>query len=140
MLTFLFGRPGSGKTQYIIDQIKSSVALGKRTYLLVPEQQVFISESMLADLHPSTSLCFETVSFSRLCEIAFSRVGGITDRSAGSGARNLVMWQSLRSAAPLLKEYRGIKSDKALNSMMLSVIDELRASSVSSEDCERIAE
>ena len=139
MLTFLFGRPGSGKTQYIINKIKESVSEGKRTYLLVPEQQVFTSESMLADLPPSTALCFETVSFSRLCEIVFSKVGGVTDRSAGSGVRNLVMWQALRDAAPLLKEYRNVKGDKAIASMMLSVIDELRASSVSSEDCEKLA-
>ena len=140
MLTFLFGRPGSGKTQYIIDKIKGSVAEGKKTYLLVPEQQVFTSESMLADLHPSTALCFETVSFSRLCEIVFSKVGGVTDRSAGSGVRNLIMWQALRDAAPLLKEYRNVNGDRAIAPMMLSVIDELRASSISSEDCEKLAE
>ena len=42
MLTFLFGRPGSGKTSYIIEKIKESVESGKQTYLLVPEQQAFM--------------------------------------------------------------------------------------------------
>ena len=75
MLTFLFGRPGSGKTSYIIEQIKGSVASGTQTYLLVPEQQAFISESMLADLPASSALCFEVVSFSRLCEKVFGEIG-----------------------------------------------------------------
>ena len=139
MLTFLFGRPGSGKTSYIIDQIRQSVAAGRKTYLLVPEQQVFISESMLADLPPSAALCFETVSFSRLAEIAFSHVGGLTYSRTSGGVRNLIMWQCMREMMPMLRQYKSIGSDRALSSMMLSVIDELRASSLTGTDCEELA-
>ena len=79
MLTFLYGRPGSGKTSYIIEEIKKSVKEKKRTYLLVPEQQAFTTEAMLTALEPSSALHFETVSFSRLCEIVFSKVGGLCE-------------------------------------------------------------
>ncbi len=140
MLTFLLGRSGVGKTEYILNEIEKHVAEGERTYLLVPEQQVYISECMLADLPSRSALCFEVISFSRLCEITASRLGGISEHMIGSGIRELLMWQTLRELSPALKKYKGIKTDAALTAMMLSLIDELHASSVSYEDCEDISE
>lgn len=139
MLEFLFGGPGSGKTDYILNEIKQSVSEGKKTYLLVPEQQLFISECMLADLPPSSALCFEVISFSRLCEIAFSKFGGITTNAAGSGIRNVLMWHSLRELSTSLSQYKGIKVDSAFTSMMLSAVDELHANGISAEQCESAA-
>ncbi len=140
MLTFLFGRSGAGKTEYILKEIEKCVELGEKAYLLVPEQQVYISECMLADLPQQSALCFEVISFSRLCEIVASRLGGISERMTGSGVRELLMWQTLREISPALKKYRGIKTDAALTEMMLSLIDELHASSISCGDCETAAE
>ena len=140
MLKYLFGRPGSGKTTYIINEIKKHVEMGEKAYLLVPEQQAYISEAMLADLPPSSALCFEVVTFSRLCQIVFGIVGGLTDSHIGSAEKHLIMWQSLREVAPFLKQYKAIKNDASFGSMMLSVINELHASSITPEDCENIAE
>lgn len=140
MLKFILGRSGSGKTKYMIDRIRESVEAGKRTYLLVPEQQAFISESMLADLPPASALCFEVVSFSRLCNIVFGEYGGLIDSAASGGARNLVMWQNLREISPHLLEYRDVRTDLSLCSMMLSTVDELHANGISAEECEKAAE
>ena len=140
MLNFIFGRPGSGKTQYMIDKIRESVAEGITTYLLVPEQQAFISESMLADLPPSSGLYFSVISFSRLANIVFEKCGGLTDAAASGGIRNLVMWQALREVSSLLLEYGNVKADASFGSMMLSTVDELHANRISPEDCESAAE
>lgn len=140
MLTFLFGRSGSGKTANIISQIKSNVEKGIKTYLLVPEQQVYVSECMLADLPASGALCFEVVSFSRLCELVFERLGGVADMHIGSGVRNLIMWQSLREIMPALTQYKSVKADAALTSVMLSTVDELKANSVTPDMCENMIE
>ena len=140
MLKFLFGRSGSGKTAHVINRIRRRVEEGKRTYLLVPEQQAFISESMLAFLPPSSALCFEVVSFTRLCRIVFGEYGGLVDARAGSGARNLVMWQTLREISSILKEYKRVKTDRELSALMLSTVDELRANGITPEDCQRAAE
>ena len=140
MLNFIFGRSGSGKTAYVIDEIKKSVSRGKPCILLVPEQQTFVSESMLAFLPPSSALCFEVVTFSRLCAKVFAEYGGLIDTSASGGVRNLVMWQSLREVSPYLAEYNDVKTDLSFCSMMLSTIDELHAGGISPEDCESAAE
>lgn len=140
MLNFIFGRPGSGKTKYIIERIRESVSEGITTYLLVPEQQAFISESMLADLPPSSALCFSVTSFSRLATVAFEKCGGLTDSLASGGVRSLVMWQTLREMSPFLEEYGNVKTDAALGAMMLSTVDELHAGGITAEECERAAD
>ena len=140
MLNFLLGRSGSGKTKYILSEIEKRVNAGKKTYLLVPEQQVYISECMLADLHPSSALCFEVISFSRLCELVFSRLGGLAERGAGKGARNLLMWQTLRELSPTLTRYKGIKIDSSFTEIMLSLVDELHANGIIPADCERVSD
>ena len=140
MLNFLLGRSGSGKTKYILGEIEKLVREGKKSYLLVPEQQVYISECMLADLPPSSALCFEVISFSRLCEIVFSRLGGLADRPVGQGAKNLIMWQTLREISPALQRYRGVKTDISFTSMMLSLTDELHANCTTPDMCETLSE
>lgn len=140
MLKFLLGRSGSGKTKYIINEIEKRVGEGKQTYLLVPEQQVYISECMLADLPASSTLCFEVISFSRLCELVFSRLGGLADRGAGKGTRNLIMWQTLRELSPTLMQYKGTKVDSSFTEIMLSLVDELHANGISPKECEAISE
>ena len=140
MLNFIFGRPGSGKTKHITEEIEKAVAMGKRSYLLVPEQQVFITEAMLAFLPPSSALCFEVVSFSRLCNIIFSSLGGLTDSAVSGGMRQLIMWQTLREMSTELKQYGGVKADATLSQMMLSAIDELHGCGITPEDCEAASE
>lgn len=140
MMNFILGRSGSGKTAYVIEEIRKSVASGKRCLLLVPEQQTFISESMLADLPPSSALCFEVVTFSRLCSKVFAKYGGLIDSSASGGERDLIMWQSIREISSQLLEYGKVKTDIAFCSMMLSAIDELHAGGITPEECERAAE
>lgn len=140
MLNFLLGRSGSGKTKYILNEIEKRVAEGKRTYLLVPEQQVYISECMLADLPPSSALCFEVISFSRLCELVFSRLGGLAEGGAGKGTRQLIMWQTLRELSTTLDHYKGTKVDPSFTEIMLSLVDELHANGITPENCESVAE
>ena len=139
MLKFLIGRSGSGKTKRIFEEIRKNVEIGKKTYLLVPEQQIYLSESMLASLPASSALCVEIVSFSRLCSLVAGRFGGMNIRNVGVGVRHLIMWQTLRELSPIFKRFKGIRADHALTSMMLSTIDELRASSISFKDCDNIA-
>lgn len=48
-LTFLTGREGSGRSAWIRAAVKSSVAAGKRAFLIVPEQYTFEAERELAE-------------------------------------------------------------------------------------------
>lgn len=144
MVNFLLGRSGSGKTTEIIKNIESCVQNKETTFLLVPEQQVYISECMLADLPATSARYLQVISFSTLGELVFSKYGGLTDKAASNAVRTLVMWHTLRCATTgesrMLSHYRGVKIDSAFTSMMLSTIDELRANSITPKMCEEISE
>lgn len=140
MINLIFGCAGSGKTSRITQEIKNSISQGKRTYLLVPEQQVFTAESMLADLPDSAGLYFEVISFSRLCELVFGKFGGISYTSVTGGMRNLIMWKSIRELSPFLSNYSHTLPDASLASLMLATADELRANSISSKELEDAVE
>lgn len=140
MINLIFGCAGSGKTSRILQEIKNSISQCKRTYLLVPEQQVFTAESMLAELHDSAGLYFEVISFSRLCELVFGQFGGISYTSVTGGMRNLIMWKSIRQVSPILSNYSGTIPDASLAGLMLATADELRANSISEKDIEAAIE
>ena len=57
-----------------------------------------------------------------------------------TGIRNLMMWQTLREISSELCEYKNIKKDRSLGTMMLSAIDELLTGGISPEECQRAAE
>ena len=45
MIRFLFGRPGTGKTTRMVQEIQALCAEGSRpVYLIVPEQQAYSAE------------------------------------------------------------------------------------------------
>ena len=82
MLKLICGPSGSGKTKFITEAIRADVAAGKRCFLLVPEQQAYISERDLPALLPKNAgLFFEIVNFSRLADTVFSQYGGVTQKS-----------------------------------------------------------
>lgn len=136
MLNIVFGRPRSGKTGKIISSIQSSVANKKRTYLIVPEQQVFVSESMLANLDPTAWQYLKVVSFTGLLELVFSKHGGLTYKKVSDGAKHLLVWHTVRKFSHNLSQFSNIKVDPAFADMMLLAIDELSALGVSPTELE----
>ena len=76
MFNIIIGRSGSGKTERLFNEIEKNVSNHKKTYLLVPEQQLYLSESMLAKLPASSARYVEIVSFARLCGLVAVKCGG----------------------------------------------------------------
>lgn len=141
MLRLICGPSASGKTAEVIRSIREDLAKGVRCYLLVPEQQAYISERDFTRVLPSNAgLLFETVSFSGLAEEVFRAFGGITRPEADGGIRSFLMWETLRELAPLLKRYgRSARGDTALTAEMLAAVEELRHNGIDAEMLEKAA-
>lgn len=141
MLNIVYGVSGSGKTAYLMDQIKNDIKNKKRCFLLVPEQQAYISEfDVPRMLPPNARLYFEVVHFSGLAEKIFHKYGGTTGESLSQGMRKLLMWETLRSSAPLLKEYKSnAAKDASLTALLMQTVNELRMNGVLPEDLENAA-
>ncbi len=141
MLKLICGPSGSGKTECLTDLIRTDIQHETRCFLLVPEQQAYISERDLpAALPQNAGLYFEVVNFSGLAEDVFREYGGVTQGSVNKAARTLLMWDTLRSLAPMLRQYgKSAGSDATLTALMLQTVEELRSNGIESDRLESAA-
>ena len=141
MLNLIYGSSGSGKSRKMLQAIKEDVSQGRRCYLLVPEQQAYISERDIYALLPSNAgLYFEIVNFSKLADAVFRRFGGCASPSAGSGSRSVLVWNTLRQLAPALLQYGRSKIDAALTAEVFSTLQELQNNGIESDQLREIAD
>ncbi len=101
MLNLLEGGFFSRREEAVIEKIKSRVDSGKKTLLLVPEQQTVLTEKkMAAVLPPSAPLYFEATNFTRFADSVFRTLGGVGGEFADEGQKALVMWKVLTELTP----------------------------------------
>ncbi|MBQ9798033.1 MAG: PD-(D/E)XK nuclease family protein [Clostridia bacterium] len=138
MLKLICGVSGSGKTARLIENIRTDVENGIRCFLLVPEQQAYISERDLPAMLPKNAgLYFEVVNFSSLADDVFREYGGVTAESASGSVRALLMWNTLRTLSPMLHQYgKNAGSDTTLTALMLQTVAEMRSNGIDAEALE----
>ena len=141
MLKLICGPSGSGKTEHLTKCIEADISAGVRSFLLIPEQQAYISErDLAAKLPKNAGLFFEVVSFSGLAEKVFCKYGGVTAESVSGAVSSLLMWHTLATLSPLLEQYgKSAEGDLTLTNLMLSTISEMRAGGVSAKALEDAA-
>lgn len=141
MLKLICGPSGSGKTEHLTKCIEADISAGVRSFLLIPEQQAYISErDLAAKLPKNAGLFFEVVSFSGLAEKVFCKYGGVTAESVSGAVSSLLMWHTLSTLSPLLEQYgKSAEGDLTLTNLMLSTIAEMRAGGVSAKALEDAA-
>ncbi|MBQ8309785.1 MAG: exodeoxyribonuclease V subunit gamma, partial [Clostridia bacterium] len=142
MLKLICGPAGSGKTTSLIQSIREDIENRVKCFLLVPEQQAYISEKNLPAMLPGNAgLYFEVVHFSGLADDIFREYGGVTHANVNNGIRSLLMWETLRSCAPLLKQYGGnSKGDTTLTALMLQTVTELRTGGIRPDMLESVSD
>lgn len=141
MLKLICGPSGAGKTEHLTKCIEADIQGGVRSFLLIPEQQAYISERALAERLPKNAgLYFEVVSFSGLAEKLFCEYGGVTAESVSGAVSSLLMWHTLSTLSPLLQQYgKSAEGDLTLTNLMLSAIAEMRSGGVSAQALEDAA-
>lgn len=95
---FIYGRAGSGKSTYCIEQIKKKIEGGStnKLILLVPEQFTFQTENRLLSLIGESSvLRAEVLSFKRMAYRVFSECGGLTHKRMNDAGRAMLIYKIL---------------------------------------------
>ena len=86
MLKLICGPSGAGKTACLIQCIRHDIENQTKCFLLVPEQQAYISETEIPlHLPENAGLYFEIVNFSRLADDVFRACGGVTHTALNNG-------------------------------------------------------
>lgn len=107
MLQLITGRSGSGKTTAVFRELAHRAAENVPLFLLVPEQASFEAErQLLTELGPKSAQRVCVVSFSRLPDVVFREVGGLTGRRMDTTLSLLLISQALHSVQDSLTVYR----------------------------------
>jgi len=137
MITFLYGSAGSGKTHYIFEKLREN---SRNSILIVPEQQTVSAERKALDILPTSSAVdLEVLNFSRLCNSAFRKYGGLSYHYITPSMKALFMWRTLRELAPMLEEYSAAAHEISLTDVMLRAAEELKICAVSPSMLENAA-
>ena len=103
MLNIIEGGFFSGAHGEIMGKIKKRIDEGKRSYLIVPEQQTVTSEAEAAkELPDSAPLYFEVTNFTRLANTVFRNLGGVGKEYSTSTTERLIMWRTLTELQSVL--------------------------------------
>ena len=141
MIYFIYGNPGTGKTETIFNKLQEDAQHQKNAIVIVPEQMtVAMERDVIKRLPASAQLHIEVVNFTRLANNLFRQYGGITYNYATPAVQKLLMWQAVKKAMPFLTEYHlNANDDRSLADAMLATYKEFSASGVSFESVDKVS-
>ncbi len=140
MLNLIYGTSGAGKTKLVLESICRDIQNQKKCYLLIPEQQAYISERDLSVRLPQNAgLYFEVVNFSKLTDHIFHKFGGAAQINGGNGVRSVLLWETMRQLSPVLLQYGKSRTDATMTSEMLATLQELQNNGIDSNGLESVA-
>ncbi len=105
MLHRIFGRSGSGKTEYLITCLKEKQSAGADCLFLVPEQQSVDTELLLEN-SGATALGTEVLNFERLPNHIFRRIGGLVTQSVDALGKTVLISRAARELEDSLSLYK----------------------------------
>lgn len=141
MLQFIFGRPSSGKTFTVLEQIKTLTQKGENSVLIVPEQFTFENEKAIIEtIGDEASLYVNVTSFTRLYDEIGRNIGGIASTFLSDSDKIVFMKKTLNSVADELKLWGKYKSSINFAKTLLDTIGEFKINAVTPDDLRKTAE
>jgi len=127
LLKFVCGRAGSGKTNYIFDEIAANVAVGRKSYLLVPDQFSMFCEKRLIDMLGLSSQKYAVVlSFSRLTNRVLSESGPLRINYIDAAAKAMLIKRALDKSIDKLTILRRAARLTGFSEIMQNIISEFK--------------
>lgn len=97
-LRIVYGRAGSGKTRFCLNEVKDRISAGteRQLILLVPEQYSFQAErDLISVLNTGGILKTEVLSFRRMAYRIFNEAGGITYPHVHPAGKAMILYRIL---------------------------------------------
>ncbi|MBQ3422857.1 MAG: hypothetical protein IJH34_14650, partial [Romboutsia sp.] len=142
---FVLGRGGSGKSTYVLDEIKRKVQENETSpvILLVPEQYTFEMEKRMSKLFLGEKkdkyLRARVLSFKTMSNIVFSQVGGLTDVNINSSGKAMMTYKAIESVSKELNIFSKSASQSGFVSSISDIIGELKQYNISPDALEAVS-
>ncbi|WP_127836861.1 helicase-exonuclease AddAB subunit AddB [Clostridium prolinivorans] len=137
-LRFIFGRAGSGKSRFCLENIKKSVLDNKddkKIIYLVPEQFTFQADKNLVyTLGEKGIHKVQVLSFTRMAQVVLGEVGGITRLHMKSSGRNMLIYKILDEVKDKLKVFSRASKQQGFVDIMSDIISEFKRYNINPEE------
>lgn len=137
-LRFIYGKSGSGKSDYIFNEISNLINNDEKIYIITPEQFSFTAETkLLENIKGNAVLNAEVLTFNRMAHRVKHEVGGVTKTDLSSYGKSMIIYDILEKNKKELK----LLGKSAKNIDIISrLITELKTHSILIDDIEKIIE
>ena len=135
-IRFIFGRAGTGKTTFCLNQIKKKLnsESNNKLVLLVPEQYTFDTEKKFLDIVTEKGLLRgEVISFKRMANVVFENCGGRTDIRMNDSGKNMLIYKILRDNINKLEYFNRIAKQQGFSMIISKIITEFKKYNISEE-------
>lgn len=135
-LRFIYGRGGSGKSHYCLQEIKDNILKGAKhkLVLLVPEQFSFQSERNLLKVVGATGITkAEVLSFKRLAHRVFNEVGGVTLRRIDDTGKSMLIYNIMEELGDQMKVFGRASKQQGFIDIISDTIKEFKRYNITPE-------
>ena len=133
-LRIIYGKPGSGKSEYCFSEISKIIKKEKKIYIITPEQFSFTAEKKLMDaINTKSVVNAEVITLSRMAYRVLNEVEGNTRTKLSKCGKAMLIYSILNMNKSDLK-FIG-KSDENID-LTMTLITELKKHGVKLEDLE----
>ncbi len=135
-IRFIFGRAGSGKSQFCLNQIKKKLENDKnnKLILLVPDQYTFHTEKKLLEVVGESGLLrAEVLSFKRMASRVFNECGGRTLTRMNDSGKNMLIYKLLKDKGEELEYFNRMAKQQGFTGIVSKTITEFKKYNISSE-------
>lgn len=140
----VYGRSGTGKSNYIFEKIKRDIDNGRKKYIITPEQFSFTAEKKLLDNEINKNEKFsgavinaEVLTFARMAHRVANEVGGSAKTKLSNCGKSMLIYSILSDKKNNLK-FLG-KSDSNID-MIMTQLTELKKHGVTLENLKNLKE
>lgn len=132
----IYGKSGTGKSEFIFNEIKNLINCGRKIYIITPEQFSFTAEKKLLETLQNTAvLNAEVLTFNRMAYRVAAEVGGTAKVSISNSGKAMLIYNILCSKKNKLK-FLG-KSDENIE-LIIQQITEFKKHGVSVDDLKKM--
>ncbi|OPF53077.1 helicase-exonuclease AddAB subunit AddB [Clostridium baratii] len=135
-IRFIYGRAGSGKSRFCLDQIRKKIENNKnnKLVLIVPEQYTFQTENKLLDIVGEKALLrTEILSFKTMCTRVFEECGGRTHQIMKDEGKSMLIYKLLQEKSDDLKYFNRISRKQGFIEVVSKTLTEFKKYNISPE-------
>ena len=135
-IRFVFGRAGSGKSYYCLNQINKKLTNDKNNKLimLVPDQYTFQTEKKLLEyIGEKALLRAEVLSFKRMDTRVFDKCGGRAINVIEDSGKNMLIYKLLKDKGEELQYFNRISKQQGFVGIVSKSITEFKKYNISEE-------